>query len=132
MSNERSDWLSRVKAVEREHTAMRFTADHVLRSLGEGAVELEEDLKRLDVTRASDRLEGTYAIRLFSEFEVGLKDFLMAQGVKKIPGTRSRSSIESPHTSSSRDRSSTMLTRSGCIGTNSFINWCMASPRPRK
>lgn len=85
MANELYVWLDRVKAVEREHTATRFTVDHVLRTLGEGAVDLNADLKRLDLTTAADRLEGTYVIRLFSEFEVALKVFLTSQKLKKIP-----------------------------------------------
>jgi|GEM_PF-4576754 len=78
MPSDKYDLLGRVKAVEREHTALRFTTDHALRSLGEGGVELEEELKRLDVYRASERLEGTYIIRLFSEFEVALARFARA------------------------------------------------------
>jgi hypothetical protein len=86
MPSDKYDLIGRVKAVEREHTALRFTTDHVLRSLGEGGMALEEDLKRLDVNRASERLEGTYVIRLFSEFEVALKTFLRERKVKNIPG----------------------------------------------
>lgn len=85
MPSDKYDLLGRVKAVEREHTALRFTTDHALRSLGEGGVELEEELKRLDVYRASERLEGTYIIRLFSEFEVAMKTILRERKIKKIP-----------------------------------------------
>lgn len=85
MPSDTYDLIGRVKAVEREYTALHFTTDHVLRSLGEGAVDLEEDLKRLDVNRASERLEGTYIIRLFSEFEVALKTILRERKMKKIP-----------------------------------------------
>lgn len=83
MPSDKYDLIGRVKAVEREHTALRFTTDRALRSLGEGAVDLEEGLKRLDVYRASERLEGTYIIRLFSEFEVALKTILRERKVKK-------------------------------------------------
>lgn len=85
MPSDKYDLIGRVKAVEREHTALRFTTDHVLRSLGEGGIDLEEGLKRLDVNRALERLEGTYIIRLFCEFEVALKTFLRERKVKKIP-----------------------------------------------
>jgi hypothetical protein len=85
MPSDQYDLIGRVKAVEREHTALRFTTDHALRSLGEGGVDLEEGLKRLDVNRASERLEGTYIIRLFSEFEVALKAFLRDRQIKKMP-----------------------------------------------
>lgn len=76
MPSDKYDLIGCVKAVEREYTALRFTTDRVLRSLDEGGVDLEEDLKRLDVNCASEWLEGTYIIRLFSEFEVALKSIL--------------------------------------------------------
>ena len=64
MPSDKYDLIGSVKAVEREHTALRFTTDLALRSLGEGGVDLEEDLKRLDVNRASERLEPTFRDRL--------------------------------------------------------------------
>lgn len=85
MPSDKDDIVRRVKAVESEHTAVRFTTDHALRSLGEGGVVLEEGLKRSDVNRASERLEGTYIIRLFSEFEVALQTILRERKIKKIP-----------------------------------------------
>jgi hypothetical protein len=85
MPSDKYDLIGRVKAVEREHTALRFTTDHTLRLLGEGIVDMEEDLKRLDVNRASERLEGTYIIRLFSEFEVALKAILRKRSITKMP-----------------------------------------------
>lgn len=85
MPSDEFDLIGRVKAVEREHAALRFTTDYASRSLLEGGVDLEEGLKRLDVNRASERLEGTYIIRLFSEFEVVLKTFLRERKIQKIP-----------------------------------------------
>jgi hypothetical protein len=85
MPSDAYELLGRVKAVEREYNALRFTTDHVLRSLGGGGVELAEGLTRLDINRASERLEGTYNIRLFSEFEVALKIILRQKKIKKIP-----------------------------------------------
>lgn len=85
MPSDKYDLIGRIKAVEREHTALRFTTDHVLASLGEGGIALDEELKRLDIDRASERLEGTYIIRLFSEFEVTLKTILRERKVQKIP-----------------------------------------------
>ena len=41
MPSDKYDLIGRVKAVEREHTALRFTTDHVLKSLGEGLVFTE-------------------------------------------------------------------------------------------
>lgn len=85
MPSDKHEIIRRVKDVEREHTALRFIADFIVRSLGERDVELEEGLKRSDLNRASDRLEGTYIIRLFSEFEVVLKFILRERKLKNIP-----------------------------------------------
>jgi hypothetical protein len=68
--------------VEREHTVIRIATDHLLRSIQEGTLGLEENLKRLDIYRASNMLESTYIIRLFTEFETGLKRFLKAKRLK--------------------------------------------------
>lgn len=87
MANERYDWLARLKVVERECIALRFTADHSLRALGEGRLRLTEDVDRLDIVRGSDRLEGTYFIRLFSEFEASLQTFLIAKKLRRVPTT---------------------------------------------
>ncbi len=89
MPGETFAWLVRLKEVEREHTSTRWATDHLLRSIQEGAVRLEQNLKRGDITRASNRLEATYVIRLFSEFELGLKRFLKAKG-KKPPKNASQ------------------------------------------
>ena len=85
MPLEPGDILRRVKNVQREYSALRFTTDYALRSLSTGNVNLDNDLKRADVNRASERLEGTYIIRLFSEFEVALKTILLDQMLKRIP-----------------------------------------------
>lgn len=82
MANEKFEWLSKIKAVEREHASIRFATDHLLKLLEDGTKALERDLKRLDVHRASQSLEGTYIVRLFSEFEVALKQYLRASGTK--------------------------------------------------
>ena len=82
MANESFQWLFRFKGIEREYRAIRFATDHLLESLQAGAVNLQDDLKVLDVNRASDRLASTYMASLFSEFERGLKYFLRAKQVK--------------------------------------------------
>jgi len=85
MANETFAWLIRFKEIEREYRATRLATDHLLQSLQTGALDLEGDLKILDINRASERLEGTYIASLFSEFERGLKRFLRAQNLRKIP-----------------------------------------------
>src|SRR3954452_22294946 len=76
MAGETWTWLMRLKAVEREHNAMRLGADPLLVGLQEGTLALGKELRRADINSASDGLEGTYLIRLFSQFERALKRFL--------------------------------------------------------
>jgi hypothetical protein len=85
MANETFAWLIRFKEIAREYRVTRLATDHLLRSLQTGALNLEGDLKILDINRASERLEGTYIASLFSEFERGLKRFLRAQKLIRIP-----------------------------------------------
>ena len=59
MANETFAWLIRFKDIEREYRVTRFAIDHLLRSLQAAVVSLEGDLKILDVSRASERLEST-------------------------------------------------------------------------
>jgi len=69
-------WLTRIKDIEREYTAMRAAIDRFLRDLADGARPSPPGIRRGDASRASLRLEGTYVVRLFSEFEQALKDYL--------------------------------------------------------
>jgi hypothetical protein len=70
----RFEWLERIKSVEREYsiTGLAMTrfvdAVHASPSLLTGG-------RPRDLGRASDHLEGTYLIRLFAEFERGLRGY---------------------------------------------------------
>jgi hypothetical protein len=88
MPGNRFDWLERIKSVEREHRAARLAVrrlsdqagldpsvlelprdrDHEARSLGRA-------IAFRDLILTSDQLEGTYLIRLFAEFESGLRAY---------------------------------------------------------
>src|SRR5205814_8301301 len=76
-------------------------------SVQDGTKVLTENLKRLDLNRASGNLELTYIIRLFREFESGLRRFLRAKKLK-IPRTATRL-IDRV---AARDRKSTRLNSS--------------------
>ena len=78
------DWLPRLKDVEREHNSMRIAAGHLLWSLDQKAVALDPELRRADVKTASEKLEMTYVMRLFSQFERTLKRFLKDKN-RKVP-----------------------------------------------
>ncbi len=75
MSREVDEWCSRIKSVEREHSAARLAFDQLLADPQKTAHALEVDVKVRDISHASDLLEGTYIIRLFAEFETGLRRY---------------------------------------------------------
>lgn len=64
-----------MKAVEREYAAIRQAADRFLAKIHQDPTLIQGDLRPRDFARASEKLEGTYLIRLFAEFETGLRQF---------------------------------------------------------
>lgn len=77
--------MNRVKAVEREHTATRFATDRLLDVVRQDPTALKGNFRVKDLHVASDRLEGTYIIRLFAEFETSLRMFWLASRGKDSP-----------------------------------------------
>ena len=69
------EWQSRMKAVEREHAAMRQAADRLRDAAQRDPSILRESLRHRDIVHASEKLEGTYVIRLFAEFETGARQY---------------------------------------------------------
>ena len=77
MPRKLDEWLGRIKGIEREQTAIRLATDRLL-AMVEGdptAIPADSALRIRDLRNASERLEGTYIIRLFAEFETGLRLF---------------------------------------------------------
>src|SRR5262249_15295786 len=71
----RDEWLSRIKAVEREYLAMRQAANRFRHAaLGDPTI-VQRNLEHRDIIAASTNLEGTYVIRLFAEFETGARQY---------------------------------------------------------
>jgi hypothetical protein len=71
----RGEWLGRIKAVEQQYAAVQLA---VLRLRGEGRDDptiLTGDIQHRHIVAAERELEGTYIIRLFAEFETGLRIF---------------------------------------------------------
>ncbi len=75
------EWQSRIKSVEREYAAMRQAADRFRQAarddsniLGHSNV-LRAKVEYRDIVEASRSLEATYVIRLFAEFESGLRQY---------------------------------------------------------
>jgi hypothetical protein len=74
MPNEAFAWFGRIKAVEREHSATRLAVDRLLSDAQRDPTVLpSEQLRIRDVLQTSERLDGTFIIRLFAEFETGLR-----------------------------------------------------------
>ena len=75
MQPSRFDWLVRIKVVEREYAAMRLAADRFLAEVRHDPGLLTSDLRPRDAVHAASHLEGTYVVRLFAEFETGLRSY---------------------------------------------------------
>ena len=87
MPSKKFEWLERVKAVEREYVATRLALRRLSDIVHQDATALEGNLQVRDLQNACDRLEGTYLVRLFAEFETCLRTFWLT--IKKSnPRTR--------------------------------------------
>jgi hypothetical protein len=75
MPIEQHEWASRIKAVEREHAVMRLAVDRLREAARPDPTILRGAFKIGEIGEASDLLEGTYVIRLYAEFETGLRSF---------------------------------------------------------
>ncbi len=64
--------------MEREYTTVRLAMNRLDQHAKDNPAILTGDLRIRDITTASNRLEGTYIIRLFAEFETGLRQFMKA------------------------------------------------------
>jgi hypothetical protein len=67
------EWQTRIKAVEREYLATRQATDCFLESVLRDPTVIRGDLRHREILHAADNLEATYVIRLFAEFETGLR-----------------------------------------------------------
>lgn len=75
----KDEWLKRIKAVEKEFAAMRQAADRLMDHARDDPSLLLGDFGPSDIERASLNLEGTYTMRLYAEFEAGLREFWEVQ-----------------------------------------------------
>ena len=67
------EWCSNIKAVEKEYAAVRLALDRLLAKPWEDDLFLQSRTEIGHIENASRLLEGTYLIRLFAEFETGLR-----------------------------------------------------------
>jgi hypothetical protein len=75
MTHENHEWSARIKAVEREYAVMRLAVDHLRVVALPRPDILRGAFKIGEIDDASSLLEGTYIIRLYAEFEAGLRSF---------------------------------------------------------
>jgi hypothetical protein len=75
MPNEQHEWTRRIKAVEREYAVMRLAVDRLREAAKPDPTILRGAFKIGEIGKASDLLEGTYVIRIYAEFETGLRSF---------------------------------------------------------
>lgn len=75
MPHELREWIRKIRSIERDHSSARLALDQLLDRARRDPNILGADLKLQDIINASNRLEGTYVIRLFAEFETGLRLF---------------------------------------------------------
>ena len=68
-------WISRLKAVEREFRATLFSTQDTLRRARLDTCVLLNGISVTDLVRSVDNLEGTFTVRMFSEFETGLRTY---------------------------------------------------------
>ncbi len=84
----RNNSLRRIKSIEKEFLAIQVAMKKFMRDLENAAAQLPPLLQRSDFHQALERLEGTYIIRLFAEFEATLRS-LWAKTKSTVPPTRS-------------------------------------------
>ncbi len=69
------EWQSRIKTVEREYRTAQQSVDWFQEAAQNDPALLPRDLSHGDIGLTAANLEGTYLIRLFAEFETGLRLF---------------------------------------------------------
>jgi len=71
-------WLDQIKSVEREFRAVSFATRRLLAEVQRDPTILQAGPELRDLRSAAELVEGTYVIRLFAEFETGLRSYRSA------------------------------------------------------
>jgi hypothetical protein len=82
-------WLDKIKSVDREYVAVEFGARRLLVQAQANPLLLRSGPALGDIRDAARHVEGTYLIRLFAEFETGLRLYRSA-----VRGQPARSTVE--------------------------------------
>jgi len=73
MQQQQYERLQRIKAVEREFSVVQLSIERLLLQSEQDPRQLPPTWRLRDVRMTSEKLEGTYVIRLFAEFETTLR-----------------------------------------------------------
>ena len=93
------EWQSRIKSVETEYKAMRQASERFKKMALDDPSILEIGSEHRHLVTACAKLESTYLIRLFAEFETGVRQYWATQKSKRpnttdlLKGTASRRHI---------------------------------------
>src|SRR5271168_4617279 len=85
MPHDLFEWLGRIKAVEREHSVVQFATEGLFASARKDSGVLEGKFTFRDIGHASEHLDATYIVRLFAEFETGLRLFWIVARASEPP-----------------------------------------------
>ena len=75
MSQSRFEWHERIRAVEREYWAVRAAVDQLSHAVAHDPTVLGTGPKPRDLVSADEKLEGTYLVRMFAEFETAVRSY---------------------------------------------------------
>src|SRR5437660_525500 len=93
MPDEFDVWIGKIKAVEREYLAVRFSVDRSLKQVRRDPSILTGDLRVREIERAAELLEDTYIMRLFAEFETALRVYFQ-KTKRRPPPSRTRDLLD--------------------------------------
>jgi hypothetical protein len=72
MPHDRFEWIDRLKFVEREHRVVATAIAQLRRAILDGWIRTPVGTTPRDLEAAGERLETTYLVRLWAEFETAL------------------------------------------------------------
>lgn len=81
MRPKKTAWSIEVKSIEREFAATRLAVDYLNQQVKAGTYQVQGTIKQPDIDNATNHLEQTYLVRLFSCFESILKKYLDLQNL---------------------------------------------------
>lgn len=85
MALETLDWIRSIKAIENEYQVAVIAMNRLSTDAANDPNILGRDLRFRNVKEAHDKLNATYAIRMFAEFETGLRTFWVFTRIEPEP-----------------------------------------------